>query len=54
MHASKAHRFGVNDGDVYGCRNPLEGAVMVTFSAPRLRMKTLDRCGLDGGGVLRH
>jgi hypothetical protein len=51
---AKAQRFGVNGGDACGCRNPLEGVVVVTISTLKLRVKTLDRCGLDGGGVLRR
>jgi hypothetical protein len=51
---AKAQRFGANGGDACGCRNPLDGAVVVTFSAPKLWVKTLDHCGLDGGGALRH
>jgi hypothetical protein len=39
---AKALRFDANDDDAYGCHNPLEGAVVATFAALGLRVKTLD------------
>jgi hypothetical protein len=50
----KALRFGANGGDAYGCRNPIGGAVVVTFSPLKLRVKTLDHRGLDDGGAVRR
>jgi hypothetical protein len=50
----KALRFGANGGDACGCRNPIGGAVVVTFSLLKLRVKTLDHRGLDDGGVVCH
>jgi hypothetical protein len=38
---AKAQRFGANDGDACGCRNPFAGAVVVTFAMLGLRVKTL-------------
>jgi hypothetical protein len=39
---TKAQHFYANGGDTCGCRNPLEGAVVVTFVVLGLRVKTLD------------
>jgi hypothetical protein len=39
---SKALRFGADGGDACGCRNTDVGAVVVTFSSLKLRVKTLD------------
>jgi hypothetical protein len=39
---AKDQRFDANGGDACGCRNPLEGAVVVTFFVLGLRVKTLD------------
>jgi hypothetical protein len=39
---AKAQRFGANDGDACGCRDPLEGVVAATLSALGLRVKTQD------------
>jgi hypothetical protein len=38
----KAQRFGANGGDACGCRNPLEGFVVVILPVLWLRVKTLD------------
>jgi hypothetical protein len=38
----KAQRFSSNGGDACGCRNPLEGVVVVIFPVLWLRVKTLD------------
>ena len=40
---AKALRFGANGDGARGCRNPLRGTVVGTFSALGLRVKTLDR-----------
>jgi hypothetical protein len=48
---AKALCFGTNGGDACGCRNPLEGVVVGTFSIFGLRVKTLDHLGLDDGGA---
>jgi hypothetical protein len=47
---AKAQRFDANGGDTCGHRNPLGGAVAATFTALGLRVKTLDRLGLNVGG----
>ena len=47
---AKSQRFGADDGDACGCRVPLEGVVVATLAAC-LRVKTLDPCGLGGGGA---
>jgi hypothetical protein len=39
---AKALRFGANGGDACGCRNPDGGAIVVTFSPLKLRVKTID------------
>jgi hypothetical protein len=39
---AKAQRTCANGGDACGCRDPLEGAVVVILTALRLRVKTLD------------
>jgi hypothetical protein len=39
---AKAQRFGANDGDACGCRNPFESVVVVTFAMLGLRVKTVD------------
>jgi hypothetical protein len=39
---AKAQGFRANDGDAYGCHDPFEGAVVVTFAMLGLRVKTLD------------
>jgi hypothetical protein len=39
---AKAQRFGANDGDACGCRDPLEGVVAATLSALGLWVKTQD------------
>jgi hypothetical protein len=39
---AKALRFDANDDDACGYRNPLEGAVVATFAALGLQVKTLD------------
>ena len=51
---AKSQRFGADDGDACGCRDPLEGVVVATPDVLGLRVKTLDLCGLDGGGALRR
>jgi hypothetical protein len=51
---AKAQRLGANDGNVCGCRNPLWGVVVVILAVLRLRVKTLDLCGLDGSGDVRR
>ena len=51
---AKSQRFGADNGDVCGCRDPLEGIVVATLDALGLRVKTLDPCGLGGGGALRR
>jgi hypothetical protein len=43
-------RFDVNDGDACGYRYPFGGAVAATFITLGLRVKTLDRLGLNVGG----
>jgi hypothetical protein len=48
---AKALCFRANGGDACGCRNPLEGVIVGTFSTPGLRVKTLDHLGLDDGGA---
>ena len=50
----KAQRFGASGGGACGCRDPLEGVTVVTFLAPELRVKTLDRFGHGDGGALRR
>ena len=47
---AKSQRFCADDGDAYGRRDPLEGVVVATL-AVCLWVKTLDPCGLGGGGV---
>jgi hypothetical protein len=39
---AEARHFSANDDDAWGCRNPLEGVVVVILSVIRLRVKTLD------------
>ena len=39
---AKAQRSGANDDAICGCRNPLGGILVGTFSALELRVKTLD------------
>jgi hypothetical protein len=48
---AKSQRFGANDGDACGCRDPLEGIIVATLSALGLRVKTLDLCGLGDDGA---
>jgi hypothetical protein len=43
---AKFQRFGANDGDACGCRDPLEDIVVATLPAIELWVKTLDLCGL--------
>jgi hypothetical protein len=50
---AKAQRFDANGGDACGCRNPLEGVVVVTFFVLGIRVKILD-FGLNDGGVMRR
>jgi hypothetical protein len=47
---AKAQRFNANGGDACGYRYPLGGAVAATFTTLGLRVKTLDRLGLNVGG----
>jgi hypothetical protein len=51
---TKAQRLGANGSDACGCRNPFGGVVVAILSALRLRVKTLDLHGLDGGGAVRR
>jgi hypothetical protein len=39
---AKAQRFGANDGDACGCRDPLEGVVAATLSVLGFRVKIQD------------
>jgi hypothetical protein len=47
---AKAQRFDANGGDACGYHYPLGGAVAATFTTLGLRVKTLDRLGLNVGG----
>ena len=47
LFRAKSQRFGADDGDACGCRDPLEGVVVATPDVLGLRVKTLDPCGLD-------
>jgi hypothetical protein len=58
---TKAQRCGANDGDTFGCRDPLEGVVADTLSILGLRVKTQDLvvsmmaallCGVTSLGAL--
>ena len=51
---TKAQRLSANGSGACGCRNPLGGVVVVILPALRLRVKTLDHHGLDGGGAVRR